>query len=301
MLPLMQVLGLALLAANLPLGTEPADPDPIYGGEPTGENEFPSVVAFQVGSTFCSGTVVAPRLVITAAHCVAGVPDGSADITVWFGSQSHLASMSTKAVSWGAHPDFCAKSSCRTDIHDLGYLLLETDFVVPSYPAIITTQDEWDELMAPGTDVTLVGYGEDAPKSGLGIKRKVDVSIDRLTPQGLEFFAGGGGKDSCVGDSGGPAFARREDGSLVLAGVLSRGSDPCGDGGYYGAPYAGLCFIRDETGIDLVPEGCGECACLDTAPPEEGCGCSPERDAVPAGWAAAALLFLGLRHRNRRT
>ncbi len=302
MLQVVLVLTLVLLSSGLRLESELPNPDPvpIYGGERTAEGEFPSVVSFQAGGAFCTGTVVAPRVVLTAAHCVSELPS-AADLTVFFGSEAFLASQSVKAVEWGAHPDFCSSSSCGQEIHDLGYLVLETDFVVPDYPAPIVTQGEWDETMQPGRPVTLVGFGEanndpGASMRGLGIKRKVDVTLERLTPAGLEFFAGGEGKDTCVGDSGGPAFITLEDGSVRLAGILSRGSDPCGEGGFYGIPYAGLCWVRDETGVNLLTDGCEDCGCLDTTPPPNGCGCGqPYRDA-PRAWLG--LLALGVRRRR---
>lgn len=291
---------LALLTAGS-VTTPPADPTPIYGGERT--DGYPAVVSFQAGSGFCTGTVVAPRLVLTAGHCLAGFAPGSTTITIYYGPEAFLQSQSVDAVSWGTHPEFCSKTSCGDDIHDLGYLTLPSDFVVQQYPSLIVDQQTWDESMTPGTVVTLVGYGEadndpGAPNSGNGIKREVDVTIDHLTPKGLEFFAGGDGKDTCRGDSGGPAFVTLDDGTLALAGILSRGSDPCGEGGFYGAPYAGLCWVRDETGVDLVPSGCADCACLDTAPPPEGCGCTTDPAGAPLHWSGLAVLAMLSRRRR---
>src|SRR5690606_32806846 len=92
----------------------------------------------------------------------------------------------------------------------------------------ITSQDEWDETMRTGESVTLVGYGEDpdaeSQRGSIGIKRKVTTTITQLSPEGLEFFAGGGLRDSCEGDSGGPAFVQLSSGKWRLAGITSRGS-----------------------------------------------------------------------------
>lgn len=293
--PLLLVLGPA------PLTTEPPAPAPIYGGEEVGEGEYDAVVALSVNGVLCTGTVVAPRLVLTAAHCVAGVAPNTT-IEVFYGPE-RKAGDSVDSVSFGAHPQFCGTSKCGEEIYDLAYVELSADFVLPEYPKPLVEQDEWDETMRPGATITLVGYGEaddpDAPNMGLGTKRKVDTTISRLTGLGLEFFAGGNGKDTCVGDSGGPAFARLADGTERFAGILSRGSDPCGKGGYYGVPYAALCWVRMETEVDLLPGGCDTCDCLETRPSPDGpCECRVNTPRTDGSWLLA-LGLLALRRRRR--
>jgi MYXO-CTERM domain-containing protein len=282
----------ALLAADVSL---PPRVDPIVGGDPTGPGEYDATVAILVAGTICTGTVVTPRLIITAAHCLAGLPSSTPLEVAW--GQEVTSQDRVPAAGFGVHPDFCP--TCKKDIHDLAYVLLPSDFVLPEYPLPIVTQSEWDDLMQPGTELQLVGYGADGSQTvdqGIGTKREVTTKMGDLTPKGLEFYTGGGGKDSCVGDSGGPAFATTKGGAMRLAGILSRGSDPCGKGGYYGVPYAGLCWIRDDTGIDLLEDGC-DCDCLHTAPDEKGChvGAPPEPS---AGLALAVVAWIGGRRRR---
>jgi len=274
---------------------------PIIGGEETEPGEFDGVVAVIAGTGLCTGTVVADRLVLTAAHCLAGLR-ADAEIEVWFGDE--LDSTNRVPVeSYGVHPQFCGE--CTEDIFDYGYVVIAADFTVPGgFILPITTQDEWDQAMVPGREVTLVGYGEDpavdAIDAGIGVKRKVTTTIRRQTDGGLEFYAGGMMQDSCRGDSGGPAFVRVGDGTLRLGGITSRGSDPCGDGGYYGAPYPALCWVRDETGVDLVGDACNTCDCLDMAP-EKDEGCTVARAPVERGrtpWIS--LVAIAVLHRMRR-
>jgi hypothetical protein len=292
------VLALAPAQPSVDLPTDlavPAQPpQPILGGEPTGPNEFDGVVAIVAGTGLCTGTVVAPRLILTAGHCLRDIP-ASTGVHVYYGDALNP-HMGVPAIHWGMHPDFCA--DCGEDIFDYGYVTIDVDFTVPGgYQRPIVDQHEWDEAIAPGAEVTLVGYGDDpSTPNSIGVKRKVATTIRRLSEKGLEFFAGGDDRDSCQGDSGGPAFAKLADGTVRLAGITSRGSTPCGSGGFYGTPYPALCWVRDETGVDMLQTGCDSCDCLRTVEPE-GCSVEPRRS---TGTGALASLLILVLHRRRR-
>ena len=287
---------LLVLAAPLPVSAPSPAPVPILGGTVVEPGAWPEVVAMIYGPSICTGTLVSERVVLTAAHCIVGA--GSWPITVRFGEDVTAPGGREIAVERaGYHPDYCADLTvCKWDTWDYGYLVLAepvTD-IEPARP--LRTQEEWDEAMAVGGDVTLVGYGlNEAQRTH--IKREVDVPIVRFSPTGLEFRAGGDGDDSCNGDSGGPAFVTLASGEVRLAGVTSRGSDPCGKGGYYGSLAATLCWLNDETGVDLREASCGSCDCLDTTPVEPSrCGC----DAGDAAGSSLALLLLLWGTRRRR-
>jgi hypothetical protein len=284
-------------------------PQPIYGGIEVGPNEWNAVVAILAGSSLCSGTVVAKNLVLTAGHCLAN-HGGNQPLDVFF-DRTLSAGNKVEAESFGVHPDFCSGSGCRDDIFDFGYVIVANDFTLPEgnpfsgFAVPIVSQEEWDEAIRKNTEVTLVGYGETEEESndaGIGIKRSVVTELTDVSPKGLEFQAGGAGRDTCVGDSGGPAFVQLENGQWRFAGVTSRGSSPCGTGGYYGAPYASLCWLREETGVDLLPADCSACDCLDTAPDSEKRGCRVA-GAAPPNLFGFLILLLGwrtLRGPNRR-
>ena len=112
------------------------------------------------------------------------------------------------------------------------------------------------EEVANADRVELVGFGNTNPTGtlGFGTKRQVNVPMNVVrknpnedlsaaeTTLGFnsfsEFVAGrkGSGKDSCNGDSGGPAYVF-VDNERRLAGATSRATDEannsCGDGGIY--------------------------------------------------------------------
>jgi V8-like Glu-specific endopeptidase len=310
MLPLVSMLTAAWFAAN------PSVPGPgeisrdfgdtsIYGGEQSDPGEWPAVVAVSTGK-LCTGTLVAPDLVLTAAHCFDPQPNGS--VQIHFGN--NLASSDVVlSEDWGSHPDFCLPKDCGDDIHDFAWVRLPAPAdVEPIVP--ITDQAEFDEVMQVGTELWFVGFGTDDDGT-IGTKREVEATLTSFNETGREFRAGGGGKDTCYGDSGGPALVQLASGQWRLAGVISRGGE-CGQGGIYGVPLPELCWLRDSSGVNLLPDGCDACDCvmLNGEAPDDGCNCelasTPPRErwwwlalelAVLAGLAGASR-GLG---RSRRT
>jgi hypothetical protein len=145
------------------------------------------------------------------------------------------------------HPDY---DRYLVPSHDIAVLILEK--AATASPVELATEDEVNSE----DNVILVGFGYDHPTQavGFGTKRRVDVPLTNLggftEPQitdieqrhgfdtDFEFHAGRKelGKDSCNGDSGGPAYVLVGD-SYRLAGITSRAAFsselPCGDGGVY--------------------------------------------------------------------
>ena len=102
-----------------------------------------------------------------------------------------------------------------------------------------------DGMLDGAHSVRLAGFGNTDVFStgGYGIRRMVDVPLASNDPQfgadaATEFVAGAPflDRDSCNGDSGGPAYVQA-DGEWFLVGATSRATAstvrPCGDGGIY--------------------------------------------------------------------
>ena len=204
------------------------DGERIIGGVPT--SDFPDCVAVGSETSWCcSGTLVAPNVVVTAGHCRAGCAS-----RVLIGDDvGKEADAQVIAVAHAeAHPQYVSGK------HDLCTLILAED-ATGVEPRGIAGPDALDGAVS----VRIAGYGNTSVYGGYGRRLMVDVPLAGADPRfgadpANEFVAGAPflDRDSCNGDSGGPAYVEH-DGAWLLAGATSRATDSryrlCGDGGIY--------------------------------------------------------------------
>lgn len=231
----------------------------IVGGDVADAGAWPDVVAVEYPwGTSCTGTLVAPTLVLTAGHCVTGAH------TVIIGAHDYEVGGERIAVvdAW-AHDD-------PVHTYDVGLLVLE--HAATSAPRLLVRDCVADEVI-DGAAVTLAGYGaingegteyETLLREAHTTVQDADCSdltrgCNALVSPGGEVIAGGEGIDSCNGDSGGPLFLDRPDGSMLL-GVTSRAAQPaehvCGDGGIYVRVDAIADWIEATSGVALTRPAC---------------------------------------------
>ena len=155
----------------------------------------------------CSGTLIAPRVFLTAAHCDEGV----SRVAVTFDS-SYVASTGT--VYWGTWHADPGYNQSQSDPQDLAVVVLDKA-VKGLAPARLPAAGSLSGL-AGDQQFTSVGYGAQAVTNGPGGKtfHYADVryvatgTLNSITPSWLRVSqnpaTGNGG--TCYGDSGGPNF-----------------------------------------------------------------------------------------------
>ncbi len=188
------------------------------------------------GRAFCTGSLVDSQMVLTASHCLEGYP-ARRQMFVGFGlvagemDAEHMIGVSSRF----QHEEYNT-SAMETEIpteapNDIAVLFLES--AAPSDAQAVSMLTTATALRT-GETLTLAGFGLTRASNGTsGTLRRVDVKLTSLYEASNEIeFGDSGGRSACMGDSGGPAFVKRN-GRLALVGVTSRGSSTCDDKGIY--------------------------------------------------------------------
>jgi secreted trypsin-like serine protease len=248
--PVAAVCALAAWAALGPALVSPPAADAIIGGHPAEAGAYPWLAHVSdfygewVGE--CTGTVVAPKLVLTAAHCVLDRSTGKVRDPAGF-------RVVTGAVDWltGSRQELrvhgvvvAPEYDQRMHTHDAALLVLSTPTAAP---AIALSRPRADAaLLRAGTAASIVGWGDKAfgQRGPTPELQEAQTSVQHAAwcRQNAQPFDPASelcvidppreATGTCDGDSGGPLIvgagaAEGEEASAIEVGILSGGYGHC--------------------------------------------------------------------------
>ena len=214
---------------KLPTAAEPVGPRRIVNGSTVSAQDFSTTWPFVVGlrirdengnfGGICTASVLAPRWVVTAAHCVVGLQASQAVVFVGDRDISSSAARTIAVTRILTHPSFRMTNL----VNDVALLELQENANV--IPARLPNAD-----VVAGETVRVAGFGVTQSGSPSDVLRETSLTVggsgyDFLITR-THFWASAPQSSTCLGDSGGPAI----NAAGAIVGLTSFGTNPCGFG-----------------------------------------------------------------------
>jgi len=220
---------LALLAASsLTACLEAPDDEEIAAEEIIGgtiDNADPSVVALfvhqpgQNQGSLCTASVISPTVLLTAAHCVDPREVGAGNVFEAFAGTRFDATATRLPAVKETHFDPQFNPNNLNGGHDVGIVILSAATNLKPLPFNVKPLPATEV----GKSVRIVGFGTNTHTgAGAGTKRIASAAVDAFNA--LLIKIGNTNKQTCHGDSGGPAF-QTVNGVSTIVGITSFGTD----------------------------------------------------------------------------
>ncbi len=163
----------------------------------------------------CTGTLIGPNTVLTAAHCISGFDTVLLEFAV--GPDSSNPVERAKVIRSSVHP---AYDPTKAGVNDIGVVYLETR--ISKVEPLGFREEPLSERV--NDQLLYMGYGETTGRGDPGKKRCLELPVHDIC--NTTFSYGIVNRTVCSGDSGGPAL-QRSGGEYQVAGLTAWGDEDC--------------------------------------------------------------------------